>query len=99
MKVMTVVRYKTKDGSGDENERLIKRVFRDLEQKSPEGLRYVVLRLEDGTFVHLALVEAAANPLRELQAFRAFQAGITERCVEQPQSAGATVVGSYRIFT
>ena len=99
MKV-TVVRYKTKSGSSDENARLIKNVFGELAGKSPAGFHYVALRLEDGTFVHFAATDdaAAPNPLREVDAFRAFQAGIAERCAEPPQAAGATVVGSYKFF-
>ncbi|HEX3502333.1 MAG TPA: hypothetical protein VHU22_02950 [Xanthobacteraceae bacterium] len=99
MKVV-VVRYQARDGSGDENERLIKSVFAELEQKSPDGLRYVALRLEDGTFVHVAAVEdpAAENPLRQIEAFRLFQTGIGERCVEPPRAAAAKIVGHYRIF-
>jgi len=99
MKV-TVVRYKTRDGSGDENERLIKCVFDELQKKTPDGLRYVALRLDDGTFVHVAAVEepATENPLRQIEAFRAFQTGSAERCVEPPRAAVARIVGSYRIF-
>jgi sulfite reductase alpha subunit-like flavoprotein len=95
----TVVRYKTKDGTREENERLIKDVFRELEAKSPDGLRYIVLKLGDGSFLHFVMVEtsAAANPLRQLEAFRAFQSGVAERCADPPQSADATIVGNYRM--
>jgi hypothetical protein len=31
-------------------------------------------------------------------AFQAFQAGIAERCEEQPVAAGATVVGAHRML-
>ena len=47
----TVVRYKTKPEQAEENERLIKRVFQELQAKSPEGVRYLALQLDDGTFV------------------------------------------------
>lgn len=99
MKV-TVVRYRTRDGSDDENERLIKSVFNELQEKSPDGLHYVVLRLDDGTFVHVAAVEESAteNPLRQIGAFRAFQTGIAERCIESPRASAARIVGSYGIF-
>jgi sulfite reductase alpha subunit-like flavoprotein len=95
-----VVRYTTKDGSSEENESLIKSVFRELEAKSPDGIRYAVLKLADGSFVHLAVTEAAdaPNPLRELAAFRAFQSGIAARCVDPPKAADATIVGNYRVF-
>lgn len=92
-----VVRYQAKDGSGDENEGLIKAVFHELEAKAPSGLRYVVLRLGDGTFVHFAIVDesAKANPLLELDAFRAFQKGIGERCKSPPEAQDAVIVGNY----
>jgi hypothetical protein len=97
----TIVRYKTKDAaSGDENERLIKDVFLELARTAPDGLHYLVARLGDGSFIHFAVLDdaAMANPLFKLEAFRAFQGGVAGRCVEQPQSAAAAVVGSYRIF-
>jgi hypothetical protein len=99
MKV-TVVRYKTKSGSSEENARLIKNVFGELERKSPAGFHYVALRLEDGTFIHFAVSDdpAAPNPLREVDAFRLFQTAIAERCTEPPQASGAIVVGSYKFF-
>jgi hypothetical protein len=33
-----------------------------------------------------------------LEAFRAFQSGIKDRCLEPPQSSKATLIGSYRAF-
>src|SRR5262245_36653576 len=47
----TLVRYRVKPGQADENERLSAAVFKELQQKSPEGLGYAVFRLPDGTFV------------------------------------------------
>ena len=41
----TVVRYKTRLDQAEENERLIAQVFRELEQKAPEGVRYLALKL------------------------------------------------------
>ncbi len=40
---------------------------------------------------------ADASVLTELPAFRAFQAGASERCIEPPQRSEATIVGSYRM--
>jgi hypothetical protein len=93
-----VIRYKTKDGSGDENERLVKSVFRELDEKSPEGLRYAVLRLGDGSFIHIVDAAGAENPLRGVKAFQAFQAGIAGRCIDPPEFADATIIGNYRVF-
>ena len=96
----TLVRYKTKPEKADENVRLIERVFRELKAKAPEGVRYMCLKLNDGTFVHFATVEGAdgPHPITSLDAFRAFQGTIKERCMELPQSGDATIVGSYRMI-
>jgi hypothetical protein len=95
-----IVRYKTKPESADENERLIGAVFRELRAESPEGLRYLVLRLDDASFVHFVTVETedGDSPLGGLAAFKAFQARIRERCAEPPQSSPARLVGNYRVL-
>jgi hypothetical protein len=100
MKV-TLIRYKTKEASTEENERLVKGVFRELEAKSPDGIHYTVLKLGDeGSFVHFVVLENSeqSNPLRDLPAFRAFTADIAARCVDAPQAAEAKIVGNYRVF-
>ena len=53
----TVVRYKAKPEKVEENQRLIEKVFQELHAKSPGGVRYLALRLGDGTFVHFAAVD------------------------------------------
>jgi hypothetical protein len=95
----TLVRYKIKPEQVQENARLIKQVFQELKAKSPDGARYVVLQLDDGTFVHFATVESTngAHPITSLEAFRAFQSGMKGRCLELPQSGDATIVGNYRM--
>ena len=40
-------------------------------------------------------VDDSANPLLALAAFKAFQEGIRDRCVEPPVVTELTVVGSY----
>ena len=95
----TLVRYKTKPERAQENAQLIEQVFRELKAKAPDGVRYLCLKLDDGTFVHFATVERTdgAHPITSLEAFRAFQNGIKERCMEVPQSGDATIVGNYRM--
>ena len=95
----TLVRYKIKPEQVQENARLIKLVFQELKAKSPDGARYVVLQLDDGTFVHFTTVESTdgAHPITSLEAFRAFQSGIKERCMDLPQSGDATILGNYRM--
>jgi hypothetical protein len=96
----TLVRYKTKPDSVQENERLIAKVFEELTAKSPQDVRYLALRLNDGSFVHFSIADTSdgASPLPKLDAFRTFQSGIKERCVELPQAADATIIGSYRML-
>ena len=95
-----VVRYRTKPEAADANAQLIAQVFQELKAKAPAGVRYLALRLEDDTFIHVSLLEAehATSPIPQLEAFRAFQSGIKERCLEPPRSSTATLIGSYRAF-
>jgi hypothetical protein len=94
----TLVRYRTKPEKAQENQLLIEKVFEELRAKSPKGLRYLALRLGDGTFVHFVSVEDGAPSVTTLDAFQIFQSGIKDRCAEPPQAAEATVVGNYRML-
>jgi hypothetical protein len=96
----TLVRYKTRLDRAEENERLIEKVFQELQARSPDGVRYLALKLGDGTFVHFSMVKTddGASPIPTLATFRSFQSGIGERCVEPPQACDATIVGNYRML-
>ena len=96
----TVVRYKIKTEKVEENARLIRNVFEELRAKSPQGVRYLALRLGDGTFVHFSTVDSedGVSLIPGLEAFGPFQSGIKERCVEPPQSSDVTIVGDYRML-
>ena len=93
----TVVRYKAKPERIEENQRLIEGVFQELHAKAPEGVRYLALRLADGTFVHFAAV-TQDGAIAGLEAFRSFRSGINERCAELPMAGEATIVGNYRML-
>src|SRR5262245_51591056 len=96
-----MVRYKVKADRVAENERYIAAVFEQLKREQPPGLHYASFKQEDGVhFVHIALVETAdgSNPLIELSAFKAFTAGIRDRCEEQPVTVVLQEVGSYAFF-
>jgi radical SAM superfamily enzyme with C-terminal helix-hairpin-helix motif len=95
---LTVVRYKTKPDAAQENERLIKQVFQELQAKSPAGVRYIALRLDDETFIHFSTTEDGDSPIPKLEAFGSFQSAIRERCIEPPRSSAVTIVGSYRML-
>ena len=95
----TLIRYKTRPEMADTNAALIAEVFAELKAARPEGVRYLSLRLDDDSFVHFVETENdAAATLPSLAAFKAFQGGIRERCVEPPQARGAIIVGNYRML-
>jgi len=57
---------------------------------------YATFKLPDGvTFVHLADHNGEGSPLTGLAAFKAFQAGIGERCDEPPVVSELSEVGSF----
>jgi hypothetical protein len=93
-----MIRYRAKLERADENEAAIRGVFDELHAKAPAGLHYLVLRLEDGTFVHFVTLddESAPNPMSGIQAFQAFQAGVRDRWIAPPESTAASIVGNYR---
>jgi len=97
----TVVCYKVKADRAEENRDYIRKVFAQLDEDKPKGLRYVSFNLDDGlSFVHIAVVETAdgKNPLPDKPAFREFVSGIEDRCEEPPVATKAVIVGSYRLF-
>jgi quinol monooxygenase YgiN len=96
-----MVRYTVKADRAAENERYVAAVFEQLRRERPPGLRYASFKLDDGvSFVHLVSHEGADghDPLRELPAFKAFVAGIRDRCEEPPVSSVLEEVGSYRLL-
>ena len=95
----TLIRYKTKPEMADTNAALIAAVFAELKAARPEGVRYLSLRLDDDSFVHVVETESDATvTLPSLPAFKAFQDGIRQRCIEPPQAGGAIIVGNYRML-
>ncbi len=96
-----IVRYKVKADRAGENQQYVERVFEELRRNSPPGLRYATFKQGDGvSFIHLVSIETETgeNPLSQLPAFQAFQAGIKERCEEQPVATELEEVGSYQFF-
>jgi len=90
-----VVRYRTRPDAADDNEQLVKAVFAELAAAQPSGIRYSTVRVDETTFVHVAVFDSDANPLADLPAFQAFTSGIADRCEEPPAPAGGRLIGSY----
>jgi hypothetical protein len=64
-------------------------------------VRYASFKLADGvSFVHIAFIDSAdgGNPLTEIAAFKAFAAGVKDRCEEPPATSELTEIGSYGVF-
>jgi len=96
-----MVRYRVKAERVAENERYIGQVFEQLHRERPAGVRYASFKLDDGvSFVHIVSREApdGRNPLSELSAFKAFAAGVRERCEEPPVTVKLNEIGSYGFF-
>jgi hypothetical protein len=89
-----LVRYRVKPEKIEENQRLIEGVFRELHAKSPADTRYLVIKLSDGTFLHL--FEDGSKTIPTLDAFAAFRDGGDQRRLDEPQQLEATVIGNYR---
>lgn len=93
-----MVRYKVRPEAAAQNEALVRRVYDELHQAAPDGIRYATFALEDGvSFVHFASFDAehGENPLMQFAAFRAFVEGIGERCDEQPQVTPLRPIGAF----
>jgi hypothetical protein len=91
-----IVRYKVKRDRVEEHEALIRAVFQELTKSAPEGIRYGAFKEPDGvSFVHVALITAAKNPLDAVLAFKAFTEKIRERCDEPPVAVDLMGIGTY----
>jgi hypothetical protein len=96
-----MVRYRVKPEEAAGNEELVRAVYDELDRTQPAGMRYATFKLDDGvTFVHVHSNESddGRNPLAELASFKAFQAGIADRCDETPVVAELHEIGSFRFF-
>lgn len=96
----TVIRYRTKAEIADKNAELVEAVFAELKAAHPDGVRYLTLRLEDNTFIHIVetTAEDDSSPIPKLAAFQAFQSGLRDRCAELPVRNSAIVVDNYRVL-
>jgi hypothetical protein len=94
MKQMLVT-YTTMPERTEENTRLVRGVFAELHARAPQGLHYMVLRRDDGTFLHLVRQEEGAPALSQFEAFRTFQQAASERWRDRPVVTDVKVVGFY----
>jgi hypothetical protein len=101
VKKRMIIQYTVKSDRAAENQQFIEGVFAELHAANPAGIRYAAFKKADGvSFVHVVSVETETgdNPLQQVAAFQAFQAGIADRCVAPPVVAEIEEVGSYHVF-
>ena len=99
MQKRLVTRYAMKSAeAADENQRRVEGVFQELAATKPETVSYIVLRLEDDSFVHLSFHnhgDDEDNPIASTAAFAHFQDGHADRRAGGVDQQKATLVGAY----
>ena len=99
MQKRLVTRYAMKSAeAADENQRRVEGVFQELSATNPKTVSYIVLRLEDDSFVHLSFHnhgDDEANPITSTPAFAHFQDGHADRRAGGVDQQKATLVGAY----
>ena len=96
-----MVRYRIKPDQAAHNEELVRAVFAELHRVQPAGLRFAAFKLDDGvSFIHLVCSDTkdGHSPPPQVQALKAFHAGIRERCDEAPVRTALSELGSFRLF-
>jgi predicted SnoaL-like aldol condensation-catalyzing enzyme len=99
MQKRLVTRYATTSpAAADENQRRIEGVFEELRATAPQNVSYLVLRLADGSFVHVSFHDHGddePNPIASTMAFSHFQDGHETRRQGAVDQQSAVLVGSY----
>jgi len=84
--------------AADENQRRVEGVFTELAESKPDTVSYLVLRLDDDSFVHLSFHnhgEDEVNPIASSTAFAHFQDGHGSRRQGPVDQQKAELVGAY----
>jgi hypothetical protein len=99
MQKRLVTRYAMRSAeAADENQRRVEGVFEELSATRPDTVSYIVLRLEDDSFVHVSFHdhgEDEVNPIASTAAFAHFQDGHADRRAGGVDQQKATLVGAY----
>jgi predicted SnoaL-like aldol condensation-catalyzing enzyme len=94
-----VTRYATSSTeAADENQRRVEAVFEELAVNAPDNVSYLVLRLADGSFVHVSFHnhgDDEVNPIVSTAAFAHFQQDHADRREGGVDQQTATLVGAY----
>jgi len=90
-----LIQYRVKPEKMAENEALVRAVFAELREQHVQEVRYMVLRMDDGTFTHLVAADGPTTPLTSLPAFQRFQSGVRDRCAVLPATNAVHVIGNH----
>ena len=99
-----LIRYSVKDTELEANRALVAKVFEALDETAPQGVRYLVLELDDGEFIHI-IVEGHvvgegndASGLTGLAAFEAFTQNHAERRSTSVRRSPVRIIGNYHVL-
>ena len=99
MEKRLVTRYSMRSAeAADENQRRVEGVFDELAAEQPDTVSYIVLRLEDDSFVHVSFHnhrDDDVNPIASTGAFAHFQDGHADRRDGAVDQQTAELVGAY----
>lgn len=90
--------YKVDPGSVEEITELIRGVYAELDEVTPQGYNSETLQLSTGNeFIQIATLEDEAQewPATQLDAFKPFEAALGEHCVESPAVMQASSIARY----
>ncbi len=94
-----VTRYATASPeAADENQRRVEALFAELAETCPDNITYLVLRLADDSFLHIAFhahADDEPNPITSAGAFATFTDGHSDRREGELDQQRASLVGAY----
>lgn len=93
-----LIRYSVKDTGLEENRALVAKLFEALDETAPQGVRYLVLELDDGEFVHVVGEGNDTSALTGLAAFEAFTQNHAERRSTPVRRSPAKIIGNFRML-
>ncbi len=90
-----LLHYTVRPEARQEHLQLLRAVYEELEHLGPDDFSWVTYQLEEeNEFLEVATAPALPGPLPELATFRAYRAGLEERCSDRSVSS-LEVVGAY----
>jgi hypothetical protein len=90
-----LMRYRVKPDRLEEHLRLLAEVFEELNRVCPEGLSWATFRLEDGSFLEIAIDPDLPGPLPGLASFARYRADLDDRCSHR-EATEIHQIGAYR---